>query len=84
MKDSDAPKEVKLKNMNTYYVTASPVLMDNGKRVGRVCLLSDITRFKELDEMKSDFVDTVSHDLRSPLMTIRGYATMLDMVGDLE
>lgn len=77
-----AQKEVQLEH-NTYYVTASPVLMDDGKRVGRVCLLSDVTRFKELDEMKSDFVDTVSHDLRSPLMTIRGYATMLDMVGNL-
>jgi two-component system NtrC family sensor kinase len=78
-----SPKEVQLSNKNTYYVTASPVQMEDGKRVGRVCLLSDITRFKELDEMKSDFVDTVSHDLRSPLTTIRGYATMLDMVGDL-
>ena len=33
--------------------------------------------------MKSEFVSTVSHDLRSPLTLIRGYATMLDMVGEL-
>jgi signal transduction histidine kinase len=33
--------------------------------------------------MKSDFVATVSHDLRSPLTLMRGYATMLDTVGEL-
>jgi two-component system NtrC family sensor kinase len=36
-----------------------------------------------MDELKSDFVSTVSHDLRSPLTLMRGYATMLEMVGEL-
>ena len=33
--------------------------------------------------MKSEFVATVSHDLRSPLTLMRGYATMLDTVGEI-
>jgi signal transduction histidine kinase len=33
--------------------------------------------------MKSEFVATVSHDLRSPLTFMRGYATMMPMVGEL-
>jgi signal transduction histidine kinase len=37
----------------------------------------------ELDALKSEFVATVSHDLRSPLTLMRGYATMLEMVGEL-
>jgi signal transduction histidine kinase len=54
-----------------------------GQHVGRICVLRDITHFKELDTLKSDFVSTVSHDLRSPLTLMRGYAAMLEMVGDL-
>jgi signal transduction histidine kinase len=48
-----------------------------------VCVLRDVTHFKELDMMKSEFVATVSHDLRAPLTFMRGYATMLPMVGAL-
>ncbi len=65
-----------------YLATISPVLAE-GQKVGRVCILRDVTRFKELDGLKSDFLNAVSHDLRSPLTQIRGYATMLDIVGPL-
>jgi PAS domain S-box-containing protein len=46
-------------------------------QVGKVAALHDVTHFKELDESKSDFVSTVSHDLKAPLSTIMGYAWML-------
>lgn len=65
-----------------YLATASPVVAE-GRLMGRVCILRDITHFKELDTMKTEFVNTVSHDLRSPLTLMRGYATMLEMVGSL-
>ncbi len=74
--------EVLLPDGQTYLATASSVMAD-GRRVGRVCIMRDVTRFKELDALKSEFVATVSHDLRSPLTLMRGYATMLDMVGEL-
>ncbi|MEW5989350.1 MAG: HAMP domain-containing sensor histidine kinase, partial [Chloroflexota bacterium] len=51
--------------------------------MGRVAVLHDITHLKELDSLKSEFVSTVSHDLRDPLTVMRGYATMLPMVGSL-
>jgi PAS domain S-box-containing protein len=74
--------DVTLPNGQVYMATASSVIAE-GHPVGRVCLLRDITHFKELDALKSDFVATVSHDLRSPLTLMRGYTTMLEMVGEL-
>jgi two-component system, OmpR family, phosphate regulon sensor histidine kinase PhoR len=45
--------------------------------VGTVTVLEDITAFKKLDEMKSDFVNMVAHELRSPLVSIRQQNTVL-------
>lgn len=75
-------REISLSNGKVYYASVSPVVAE-GRPVGRVCILRDITHFKELEQLKSDFVATVSHDLRSPLTLMRGYATMLQMVGEL-
>ena len=51
--------------------------------VGRVAVMQEITHLKELDRLKSEFVSTVSHDLRSPLTTIQGYVELLDRAGPL-
>jgi signal transduction histidine kinase len=74
--------EVSMPDGKTYLAMASPMTAE-GKTVGRVCILRDVTQLKEIDTLKSDFVSTVSHDLRSPLTLMRGYATMLEMAGDL-
>jgi signal transduction histidine kinase len=64
---------------------ASVLEVDTGgpHRGGRVCVLRDFTHYKKLDMLKSEFVATVSHDLRTPLTLMRGYGTMLSMVGPL-
>lgn len=74
--------EVAFTQGQVYLAAVSDVIAE-GQKVGRVCLLRDVTRFKELDTLKTEFVSTVSHDLRTPLTLIRGYATMLEMVGPL-
>ena len=74
--------EVTLEDGRVYLATASTVVAENHP-VGRVCILRDVTHFKNLDRIKTAFVNTVSHDLRSPLTLIRGYATMLEMMGSL-
>ncbi len=51
--------------------------------IGSVITLEDISHLKMLDRLKSDFIHTISHDLRSPLTAIMGYIELLDRVGPL-
>jgi two-component system NtrC family sensor kinase len=70
--------ELPLSDGRTFYATLTPI-----PDVGRAVIMQDITHLKELDQMKTEFVSTVSHDLRSPLTSILGYAQMLKTVGTL-
>ncbi len=81
----DRPRslEITMDDGTIYYASASTIISNDGQEMGRVAVLHDITHLKEIDEMKSDFVRNVSHDLRNPLTFMRGYATMLPMVGDV-
>ena len=78
----DTSREIQLSNRRVFFTTVSSVIR-NDQLVGKVCLLRDITHFKEVDTFKSEIVSTVSHDLRSPLTLMRGYASMLQMVGEI-
>jgi PAS domain S-box-containing protein len=50
---------------------SAPVRNEQGEVLGSVTIFNDVTWLKELDQMKSDFVNMVSHELRSPLSSIR-------------
>lgn len=51
--------------------------------VGSSIVMHDITHLKDLDRIKSEFVTTVSHDLRSPLTAILGYVELIERAGSL-
>ncbi len=81
--DEILTREITLPDGRVYVAKAKSVISEDKQRMGQVCVLRDVTRFKELDTLKSDFVASVSHDLRSPLTLMRGYATMVQMMGQL-
>jgi len=53
-----------------YMFAVTPVVSAGGGMLGVVLLLKDVTRLKELDRMKSEFVMTASHQLKTPLQSL--------------
>jgi signal transduction histidine kinase len=64
---------------------SAPIHGPEREVLGSVTVFHDVTRFKQLDEMKSNFVHMVSHELRSPLASIKQQITVIldGLAGDL-
>lgn len=63
----------------TYQVQVAQVRGDDGRQIGTVAILNDVTDLKNIERMKSAFVATVSHELRTPLTAIKGFVSTLRM-----
>ena len=62
---------------STLRIVGSPFLDEAGAVLGTVYVFDDITREKEIDQMKSDFVSLVSHELRTPMTSIIGFVSLI-------
>jgi signal transduction histidine kinase len=58
-------------------VSSAPILDARGRVVGGVDVIRDVSREREIDEVKSALISTVSHELRTPLTLIHGFAELL-------
>ncbi|MDN4527491.1 two-component system histidine kinase PnpS [Fictibacillus fluitans] len=70
------PIHIERKNFDVY---SAPVLNSLGKLRGIVLVFHDITELKKLEQMRKDFVANVSHELKTPVTSVKGFAeTLLD------
>ena len=64
-------------SLKTYDCVVSCVFDQREQICGAAAVLHDITREKEVSQMKNDFVSHVSHELKTPLASITAYSEML-------
>ena len=55
----------------------SPLLDETGNRVGAVVVISDLTHLRRLENIRADFVSNVSHELKTPLTSLKGFVETL-------
>ncbi|MFA5515690.1 MAG: PAS domain S-box protein [Desulfuromonadales bacterium] len=61
-------------------VSAAPIRTADGKILGAVSTMTDLTELHELQQERDLYVHTISHDLRTPLSVILGHAELLEPI----
>jgi two-component system, OmpR family, phosphate regulon sensor histidine kinase PhoR len=77
--------ELKLPELSERWLQVNAAAISNsaGEREGTILVFHDLTRLKQLERTREEFVANVSHELRTPLSLIKGYVeTLLDGARD--
>lgn len=72
------PRRIHTEQSRVLAVQPAPVVLGDDF-LGTITIVRDITRDVEVDRMKSEFVATVSHELRSPITPIKGFVDLMRM-----
>jgi PAS domain S-box-containing protein len=59
------------------HIFSTPVNDETGQRMGEVRVIHDVTKEREIEEMKDEFFSTISHELRTPLFSIQGFVRLI-------
>ena len=76
--------EVPLPDGRTAQASVVPVTTPHGESLGLAAILRDITVLKQLEQMKNEFVATVSHDLENPITVIATTAALMRRAGSAD
>lgn len=69
--------EIFNKEKRYFKIIANQILFNEKENIGTVILMQDITKFKEIDKLKTDLLNTISHEFRTPLTSIAMAVDML-------
>lgn len=72
-----AVEEINHNNLKILRISANPIINTDSKGIGTVLLIEDITQIKKLEQIRSEFVSNVTHELKTPLTSIKGFVDTL-------
>lgn len=61
----------------TLYVHVTPLTENDGTRIGVLIVFHDVTRLRQVETIRRDFVANVSHELKTPITSIKGFVETL-------
>ena len=71
IEDKDKLLKIFVDNKESFFTKESLDIMNEGINIGQVIILRNITRFQELDVAKTNFIATISHELKTPISSIK-------------
>ncbi len=83
--EKNVSEELEIHRVARHCLLVNAVVVTDGAGAerGRLFVFHDVTRLKELENIRKEFVGNVSHELRTPLSLIKGFAqTLLDGAKD--
>ena len=65
-------------NKESYFTKESLEIFNGDQKIGEVTVLRNITKFQELDVAKTNFIATISHELKTPISSIKMSLKLLE------